>query len=113
METNQSMSDRQGGREFYLPGMSVLSPVPGRIERYVTARLSDRTTLARDMVQSQPVRSFYLPAMAVLSNVPSRVERAITHGLRNHDTREKLGQLRQELREFYLPGTPRFAKPRQ
>lgn len=113
METEQSMSDSQGPRAFYLPGMSVLSSVPGRIERFLTSRLGDHSHPVVGPVPTIPSRPFYLPGTAVLSNVPGRVERTVTRLLRNRDTRARIDQLRQEIREFYLPGTPRFAGNRK
>lgn len=62
METNESMSDSQPVREFYLPGTAVLSNVPGRVERWVTGRLADHGPKSRVTSVAERVREFYLPA---------------------------------------------------
>lgn len=63
METNTSMSSRQPSREFYLPAMGVISPVPGRIERWVTNHLRDHSGIVRQAANISAVREFYLPAI--------------------------------------------------
>lgn len=113
METKQSMSNSQGMREFYLPAMSVLSSVPGRLERFFSTHLSDHSHLVFGETTKHPARAFYLPAMGVLSNVPTRVERFLSVRLGTHDTRSGIGALRGELRDFYLPGTFRIASRRR
>jgi hypothetical protein len=62
MDTHTSSSESQPSRAFYLPAMTVLSAVPGRVERFVTAALRDRSELTRTTVVGERVREFYLPA---------------------------------------------------
>lgn len=115
METNQSMSDGQESRGFYLPAVSGFTKAPGRVEQFLTSHLRDKSRLVFGATPSQPSKAFYLPAMAVLSNVPGRVERWVTERIKNHDIRGGTGELRQEVREFYLPGSafsPRLRRNR-
>ena len=49
-------------RSFYTPAMAVVSSVPGRVERFVTARLRNRDLRGRVGHVAATVREFYLPA---------------------------------------------------
>lgn len=99
------MSDGKRSRAFYLPGTAVLSNVPGRIERFVTARIADRRLAGSP--HREPTREFYLPATAVRSAVPGRLERFVSARLHDHRPREGVKRAAERVREFYLPATLR------
>lgn len=60
MESTTSKSNSQ--RDFYLPGSAVPSPVPGRLERFVTNLLRDHSGLVWTAAADTGTREFSLPA---------------------------------------------------
>lgn len=108
METTKSMSDGPESRAFYLPGTSVLSAAPGRVERFIQTHLRDHSSSLAGATSSEPAKAFYLPGTSVLTTAWGRAERFLAKRLGNHDLRTRINQAAPEMRDFYLPGSSRL-----